>query len=306
MVAAGGVAEAFRRGPRGVPGPAGRGRGRHARPARRGRSTPAPTSILLDNMTTEAAARGGRRSPLAVPGSRPVGRPHPRPRPRGRRDRRRLPRRRRAHPLGPRPRHRARPPDDAARPRSSRRDRRCARTSQPRTGSGCFDGGDAACEHWRRVDRRAANRRRVGAADPRPARPGTRRLADAGGAVASALDRPGRAARAARHDRAPTSPRRPHRRRRSPACKTGAAGADGQPARGRHRPDRQRRWPRSQLFGGPCIVVDFGTATTFDVVNPRGRVRRRCDRARHRDLPRGARPRAAHSCARSSCVRPRS
>ena len=26
----------------------------------------------------------------------------------------------------------------------------------------------------------------------------------------------------------------------------------------------------SQLFGGPAIVVDFGTATTFDVVSPRG------------------------------------
>ena len=26
----------------------------------------------------------------------------------------------------------------------------------------------------------------------------------------------------------------------------------------------------AQLYDGPCIVVDFGTATTFDVVNPRG------------------------------------
>lgn len=26
----------------------------------------------------------------------------------------------------------------------------------------------------------------------------------------------------------------------------------------------------SQLYGGPCIVVDFGTATTFDVVSARG------------------------------------
>ena len=26
----------------------------------------------------------------------------------------------------------------------------------------------------------------------------------------------------------------------------------------------------SQLFGGPAIVVDFGTATTFDVVSARG------------------------------------
>jgi len=26
----------------------------------------------------------------------------------------------------------------------------------------------------------------------------------------------------------------------------------------------------AQLYDGPCIVVDFGTATTFDVVSPRG------------------------------------
>jgi type III pantothenate kinase len=26
----------------------------------------------------------------------------------------------------------------------------------------------------------------------------------------------------------------------------------------------------AQLFGGPSIVVDFGTATTFDVVSARG------------------------------------
>jgi type III pantothenate kinase len=26
----------------------------------------------------------------------------------------------------------------------------------------------------------------------------------------------------------------------------------------------------SQLYVGPCIVVDFGTATTFDVVSPKG------------------------------------
>ncbi|KHL19287.1 type III pantothenate kinase [Mumia flava] len=27
----------------------------------------------------------------------------------------------------------------------------------------------------------------------------------------------------------------------------------------------------AQLYGGPCVVVDFGTATTFDVVDDRGR-----------------------------------
>ena len=30
-----------------------------------------------------------------------------------------------------------------------------------------------------------------------------------------------------------------------------------------------------ERFGGPCMCVDFGTATTFDVVSARGRVPRR-------------------------------
>ena len=44
-------------------------------------------------------------------------------------------------------------------------------------------------------------------------------------------------------------------------------------------------------YGGPAIVVDFGgTATTFDVVSRKGRVRRRRHRPGHRDLARRARP----------------
>ena len=43
------------------------------------------------------------------------------------------------------------------------------------------------------------------------------------------------------------------------------------------------------LFGGPAIVVDFGTSTNFDVVSGRGRVPRRRARAGHRDLGRRAR-----------------
>ena len=43
-------------------------------------------------------------------------------------------------------------------------------------------------------------------------------------------------------------------------------------------------------FGGPAIVVDFGgTATTFDVVDAQGAVRRRGDRARSRAVAGGAR-----------------
>ena len=41
------------------------------------------------------------------------------------------------------------------------------------------------------------------------------------------------------------------------------------PARGRSRPDRQR-CRREGALGAPCIVVDFGTSTNFDVVSPAG------------------------------------
>ena len=59
-------------------------------------------------------------------------------------------------------------------------------------------------------------------------------------------------------------------------------------AGGRRRPHRQRRGGVRPRWAGPCIVVDFGTATTFDVVTAKGRVRRRRHRARDRDLGRGA------------------
>ena len=39
-----------------------------------------------------------------------------------------------------------------------------------------------------------------------------------------------------------------------------------------------------ERYGAPCIVVDFGTSTNFDVVSRRGRVRRRRARAGDRDL----------------------
>ena len=37
------------------------------------------------------------------------------------------------------------------------------------------------------------------------------------------------------------------------------------------------------LYGGPCIVVDFGTATTFDAISADGRVPGRRDHPRRRD-----------------------
>ena len=46
----------------------------------------------------------------------------------------------------------------------------------------------------------------------------------------------------------------------------------------------------SQLFGGPAIVVDFGTATTFDVVSARGEYVGGAIAPGHRHLARGARP----------------
>ena len=44
-----------------------------------------------------------------------------------------------------------------------------------------------------------------------------------------------------------------------------------------------------RLYGAPAVVVDFGTATTFDCRRGRRRLRRRRDRARPRARPRGAR-----------------
>ena len=58
-------------------------------------------------------------------------------------------------------------------------------------------------------------------------------------------------------------------------------------------------------FGGPSIVVDFGTSTNFDVVSDEGGVRRRRDRPGHP----GHRPRAwcrgRPGCRGSSSWRPR-
>ena len=58
--------------------------------------------------------------------------------------------------------------------------------------------------------------------------------------------------------------------------------------------------------GGACIAVDFGTAINYDVVSAAGRVPRRGDLARHRDLARGAgRPRGAAAAGRHRGAAPR-
>ena len=43
-----------------------------------------------------------------------------------------------------------------------------------------------------------------------------------------------------------------------------------------------------ELYGPPLIIIDFGTATTFECVSPARRVHRRRHRAGHRDRRRGA------------------
>ena len=54
-----------------------------------------------------------------------------------------------------------------------------------------------------------------------------------------------------------------------------------------------------ERLGGPCVVVDFGTAITFDAVSADGRVPRRRDRPRGADLDGGA-DRARRAAARRS------
>ena len=49
-------------------------------------------------------------------------------------------------------------------------------------------------------------------------------------------------------------------------------------------------------YGGPLIVVDFGTATTFDVIDERGPLLRRGDRDRDQSVARGAASERRPSC----------
>ena len=58
------------------------------------------------------------------------------------------------------------------------------------------------------------------------------------------------------------------------------------------------------LYGGPTIVVDFGTATTFDAISADGRVPRRRHRPGHRHQPRRPVPARPPRCAGSSWSSP--
>ena len=111
VVAAGGVAAAFEP-VRAASRAAGRGRGRHARPGSRGdrrrrRPRPARQHARPTRCASPSASPGARGTPARASCSRPRGGLTLDRRRGGRRDRRRLPLRRRAHPLRAGPRHRA-------------------------------------------------------------------------------------------------------------------------------------------------------------------------------------------------------
>ena len=116
-------------------------------------------------------------------------------------------------------------------------------------------------------------------------------------------DRPGGAARVARHDGA-ALPAGAAASSSSPACAPGVPVLMDNPRE--VGADRIiNALAAATLYGGPAIVVDFGTATTFDVVSGAGRVHRRRHRPRHRDLARGARP-PRRPAAQGRAARPRS
>ena len=213
--------------------------------------------------------------------ARGVRRAHPRPGPRGRRDRRRLHLGRRADPLGARSSTSAWTCTTEAAVTLLAADignsHTVARAARRRRG---------ASRHWRVAtdERRTADEwavllRGLLGGRARTSVDGHRGLRD--GAVGAA-----RVARDAARCTSPTC--------RGVVVEPGVAhrrpGADGQPARGRLRPHRQRARRRPRLTAAPRSWSTSATATTFDVVSARGPVRRRRDRPRHRDLAGGARP----------------
>ena len=129
-----------------------------------------------------------------------------------------------------------------------------------------------------RLDRRRARRRAARAA--RAARPRLRRPRR----LHPLLHRPAAAAGVDRDGEPLPRPR--HARRRAGRANRDAD-PDGQPARARRRPAANAVAAHAAL-GGPCVVVDFGTAITYDVVSARRRVPRRHHRAGRGDLARGA------------------
>ena len=214
-----------------------------------------PERILLDNMTdelmTEAVRRTAGRVPLEASGGITLERAGAH-----RRHRRRLRLGRRAHPLGRRvrPRH---GPDRGVMSLLA------ADIGNSHTFLGLLD-GDEVTAHWRvnTDERRTADEWARAAA--RPARRARRRRRRHRGL----RDRPVGAARVARDARAPLRRRAP-RSSSSPACSTGIPVLMDNPRE--VGTDRiVNSLAAATLHGGPAIVVDFGTATTFDVVNAKG------------------------------------
>ena len=148
-----------------------------------------------------------------------------------------------------------------------------------------------------RVDRRRARRgaaRAARAARPRPSPtstppsspPPSRSCAPEWTAMAEPLPRPRHARRRARAC--------------APACRSGwTTRASSAPT------GSSTRSPPTRALGGPCVVVDFGTAITYDLVSARRRVPRRHHRPGRGDLARGAHQPRRRDPARSTSPPPR-
>ena len=116
------------------------------------------------------------------------------------------------------------------------------------------------------------------------------------------LDRARSCARSGRRWRALPRPRDARRR---PGRADRHGDPDRQPARARRRPARQRGRRRTTKLGGPCVVVDFGTAITFDVVSADGEYLGGIIAPGRRDLAGGADLARRRAARRSTSPPPR-
>ena len=69
------------------------------------------------------------------------------------------------------------------------------------------------------------------------------------------------------------------------------------PEGGGSRPHRERGRGVTSFYGGPLIIVDFGTATTFCAITRQGRVPGRSDYAGDQDFRRSAVPAGIQAAA---------
>src|SRR5690606_31076792 len=240
----------------GVPGPADRGRGGPHRPdparARRGRAGD-PAGQLHRRGARRGGAPGER--PGAAGGQRGS---HPGDGPRGRRDRRRLPRGGRAHPLRGRSGHRAGPAEGLM--------LLAVDFSNTHTVLGLFD-GEEVIEHWRIATdpRRTADEIAV-VLQGLLAQSPLLKNADISGiaicsTVPSVLNEMREMSRRYYGD-VPTVVVEPGVRTGVPVRMDNPkeVGADRV----------VNALAAYTLYRGPCVVVDFGTATSFDAVSAKG------------------------------------